>query len=310
MFAAFCLLVLSSNAFAQGYSVGLKGHDFTGAPGDVLNGAVIVNSGTDKAIGLTVTSADLVRAPEAVGSYELSTDAGKEPRSMLPWLSYSPDTFDLPAKARMSINYQIKVPNDPTLKGTYWAALVVAGLPTQEELQAQPAPSPGKSAVGVRFVFRYIVLITVTIQGAEPPQDKFTKISIEETDSGPVVVAEMENSSTTFSRPQYWLQLKDSAGQTTYASDKLTVTLLPESKRLMKMAFTEKPLPAGQYLLLIVADYGAPKLIGAQAKLSVSPEQAAQMAEAFKQREEALQAKTADAAAAAEDTPPTGEGNN
>jgi hypothetical protein len=304
---AFWLAALGGQALAQGYSVGILGHDFIGAPGDVINGIVNVNSSRDRAIGITVNSGDLWRSLDEKGNYQFIEGTGKESRSLLPWLSYSPESTDLPAHGNLKISYQIKVPNDPSLHGTYWAALFVSSIPTQEELE-KPAPANSNEArIGINIVFRYCALITVTIKGAEAPHAKFTNISIEDSETGPKAVAEVENSTTTLVKPKFWLQVKDTAGRTVSQTEKQDFTILPESKRRVKIAFADKPLAAGQYLLLVIADYGAPKLIGAQAKLTVSPEQAATMAGIFKAHEEA---KKADEATEAAEPPPAGESNN
>ncbi len=292
-------LVISSPARAQGFGVGLAGHDHIGSPGDVITGSVEVTSSKDEVIGITVSSGDWLREPDVHGNYQWVTDQGRETRSLLKWLSYSPDVADLPAKGNVSINYQIHIPNDQTLTGSYWGVLFVSSLPTQEELQAQTQNPAEKPVIGINIVFRYCTLITVTISGSGPPQARFTKITIEDSEAGPQTVAEIQNSSATLVKPLLWLQVRDTAGSTVYNGEKLEYTLLPESKRSIKISLTDKPMQAGQYLLLLVADYGAPKMIGAQAKLSISPEQAAMMREIFQAKEEARIAREAAEAAAA-----------
>jgi hypothetical protein len=306
-----CLLcwgLATSTTFAQGYSVNIQGHNYTAAPGETINGIIKVDSALSEETTVAATTGNVSRQLTDKGEYTFADSDLTESRSLLPWLTFTPDQGVLPPKGSLAIQYAVNVPNDPTLKGTYWGAVYVTRTPSQEEIIAQPSNDGKTTEVGIRIVFRFAVMIVVTIKGSEPPAAKFTSITINDVNGLPQVVAEVENSSTTLAKPKYWLQLKDTAGTTVYQSlEKTEFTLLPESKRLVKASLTDKPLDPGQYLLLIIADYGAPKLIGAQAKLSVSPEQATKMAEVFKANEEAKKAQEAEAAAAAAAAPPAEE---
>lgn len=303
----FSLLPYAS--FAQGYSVSIQGHDYTAIPGSTINGIINVNSSRNKVVGITITKGDWWRSLDDQGHYQWIDETGKEPRSLLPWLTYSPEVADLPANGKIVVNYQVRIPNDPLIKGSYWAALFVSSVQSQEELAKLKAKDPSKPTFGIKIVYRYVALITVTISNSEPPSAKFTNIKVVDSENGPQAIVYVENSTLTLVKPKYWIQIKDTSGKTVYQSNKSEFMLLPESNRAVKIRLTDKPIGAGEYLLLIVADYGAPKLIGVQAKVTITPEQAEIMAKLFAELEARKAKESSVAASPAGDQPPGEDGN-
>jgi len=96
---------------------------------------------------------------------------GKDPRSNAGWLTFNPHRTTIPPNGTATVNYTVKVPNDPNrphdpnlpddpnlpndpnLVGTYWSMLMVEGIPESSPLSSQP--EEGKAKVGITQVTRY-----------------------------------------------------------------------------------------------------------------------------------------------------------
>ena len=273
------LITLVVPAQAAGFSVDLAGHDYVVKAGDLIQNTVSITNITDSESSITVIPGEFVRNQEKK-IYEYIEDSGIEQRSLLPWLTYTPSSATIPANGNVKINYQISVPNETSIKGTYWAVLYVKSDSSSEVMEVLPTDD-NTPKLGVKFVYRYNVLITVTIEGSEPPSARFNSIQTEQSDMGPVFVVEIENSSPTICPVLVWIQLLDQSGSTVFESLPEKRKLLPESKRLVRLKQLSNPIKPGEYLALVIGDYGVPKLIGAQARVTITEEDAGRIAKAI-----------------------------
>ena len=57
-----------------------------------------------------------------------------------------------------------------------------------------------------------------------------------------------------------------------YSTEHMRLTVLPDCVREYKFELRNLTLPPGKYYALVIADYGAPTLVAAQAELEVAAE--------------------------------------
>lgn len=287
------LLLAAAPAFAQGFMADISPKEFTLAPGETATGEITVSSTAAEAVELRVYLSQPVRGAVAQESYAYSDEPGAEPRSAMAWISFTPEQFTLAPDGEQLVSFEIRVPADAGLSGSYFATLFVSNATAAETVLAQ---SPeGGVGMGINMLFRFATFISVTIAGTATSGLEFTALNVAPQGAWFDVQAELRNAGNSVGRPRCWCELRDTAGELRYAGEAGATYVLPESGRLVKYEIRE-PLPEGEYLLMVIADYGAPKLVAAQGRLRID----AAMAQAMQQ---AYAAELAAAAAA-----PTSEG--
>jgi len=282
-------------ALAQGYSVDLAGHEYTLGAGGQLTETLRIASLTDQPLTLTLSINDIVRDAANTGGYAYDPTLEKEQRSLAKWLTVGQMEVTLAPKEVKLVPYTITLPAGASLSGSYWCAILVTKAESPEEILKKLTPQEGKMQIGIRTVLQYAVRVIVTIPGTAHPQGKWTKAEIQRKENdGPQgaklytmgAVATFENSDQAFVRPQAWLEIRDTAGKSVYRSPVRRRTVLPESALDFDFDLSDVLLDPGDYIVLIIGDYGLPKLVGAQLKLSYTADDRAHAEEIAKLRAE------------------------
>jgi hypothetical protein len=279
MVALACAMALGlpGLALAQGYSVDLSGHEYTLGPGGEMTGQIRVANMQDEPVTVKLWLSDLVRMPDNTESYANDDTLSKEPRSLSKWLQLPQPEVTIAAHESSMVPYYIKLPADSTLGGSYWVSVMVTKSTTQEEIEQQLKPEEGKMQIGIRTVLRFNVRVIVTIPGTAHPAGKFAAAEIKREEheakdggkiSSMIAKATFTNEDIAFVRPVAYLDIRDTTGKSVYKSEPMERTLLSESSLDFNFDISDLVLDPGEYMALIIANYGAPKLAGAQIKLN------------------------------------------
>jgi hypothetical protein len=267
---ALCLAYIAmtgSPAAAQGFSVAFGRAEFIVSPGDRFIGTIPVLNITDEPVSLRVYLADRLRVPGQTSEYDFDEEGGHEPRSFLDWAIFSPERLTLDPDETQDINYEVNVPDDPTLEGSYWVVIFIESIPTTEpDIIAEGEEG---ISVGIRTIFRYAIQIYATIEGTETREANFTSLNLEPAEGWFNATAVLENTGNIHIRPDVWLELRDIAGELVYEEEHGEQTVLPESARDFVFEIRNLPIESGEYLVMILADYGVPTLIAAQGRLNL-----------------------------------------
>ncbi|MFA5850478.1 MAG: hypothetical protein WC833_11425 [Bacteroidales bacterium] len=142
----FSFLSLRSNASVE--VLGSLKHVHNGKPGDVIRGEIKIqnNDNTDQEVKIYQT--DLLYNLQENTFYD---EPGSHKRSNAPWIQFSPKTLILKAKEVRIIQYEIKLPQTDTLKGTFWSVLMVEGV--------VPIDPNQKGTLSIRTVTRYAIQV-------------------------------------------------------------------------------------------------------------------------------------------------------
>lgn len=263
---AILVCVPFSGLARQGFYADLKSRDFDVVPGQQLSGSIDVTSLSDEPITLRVFSAVQVRGGEAGQDYEYVEGVNDEPRSLLSWLTFSPNELTLQPKETRPVLFEVNVPNDASLSGSYWATILIANEPTAEQV-IQQTQNPETATVGIKFVFRYAIRVSATFPPPHTIEGTMTAVDVEVTPESIRMLPVFENKGNVILKPKVWLDVKDLTGKTVARTEPKTLSVLPESKRILVTTLEDTALPAGEYFITVAADYGGPKPVGARAKV-------------------------------------------
>jgi hypothetical protein len=80
----------------------------------------------------------------------------------------------------------------------------------------------------------------------------------------------MQNNSNIYLRPKVWIELRDSTGEVVYTLEHEEQTVLPETARDFVFELRDLPIESGEYLVMVIADYGVQTFIAAQGRVDLT----------------------------------------
>ncbi len=259
------IALTASPAAAQGFSVSFGQREFIVSPGDRFTGTIPVTNITDEPVVLRIYLGDWLRIPGSTEGYVIDEERGNEVRSFVDWMIFSPERMTLETEETRDVNWEINVPEDRTLEGSYWGVIIIERIP-EEEPDIEVAE--GETVIGITTIWRYAIQIFSTIEGTEIREATFTSFSMEQAEGGFDAVAVLENRGNIYMKPDVWLEMTDIAGEVVYGQEHKERTVLPASAREFEFELRDLPIESGEYMIMIYADYGVPTLIAAQGRVN------------------------------------------
>jgi hypothetical protein len=262
------IAVAASPAPAQGFSVATSKEEFINCPGESFTGTIPVTNTSEEPVALRVYVGDWVRVPGQTSGYDFDEEGGKEPRSLVPWMIFSPERVTLEPAETRDLTYEVDIPDDWSLEGSYWGVIFIEGIPSEEPDIV--STGEGEVSVGIRTVFRYAIQIYATILDTETRDASFTALNMAPAEGGFDATAVFENRGNIFLRPKVWLEMHNTAGDVVYEQNFAGQTVLPESALDFAFELRNLPIESGEYLVMIIADYGVATFIAAQGRVNLT----------------------------------------
>lgn len=119
------LISISITTSASVEVVGSLKHKKQCSPGDVIKGEIKVQNSDDEKQEIRIYQTDLLYNHEDFTMYE---EAETHQRSNKAWVKFSPQTAILQGHEVRYIQYEITIPEDDSICGTYWSIIMVEGV--------------------------------------------------------------------------------------------------------------------------------------------------------------------------------------
>ena len=133
--------------------VGSLRHINKGIQGDIYKGEIKIQNSGDTDQEIKIYQTDLLYNYEDFTFYN---DPVSHNRSNANWIEYSPKTTIVKANTVMYIQYEISIPKDDTIAGTYWSVLMVEGV-----IPIDPAQ---EGQFNINTVTRYAIQLVTEIE--------------------------------------------------------------------------------------------------------------------------------------------------
>jgi len=257
-----------SPANAQGFAVAYPTTEFTISPGGNFIGSIPVTNMSEEPITLRMYFADWIANPEDTSSYFYDEEGGNNERSLMGFMTFSPERMTLEPNETRDVVYEINVPDDSALEGSYWIVIFIEKIAT-EQLDS-PVLGEGEIVIGLTTVFRYAIHIFASIEGTETREVIFSSLNLEQTEGGFNAIATMQNSGNAYVKPIVWLEIRDTAGVVVFTQDHGERMVLPETARDFVFELRDLTIESGEYLVMVIADYGVQGLIAAQGRVDLT----------------------------------------
>ncbi|MEA4936152.1 MAG: hypothetical protein VB102_05855 [Paludibacter sp.] len=196
----FLFLSMSANASVE--VLGSLKHAYKVKPGDVIKGEIKIqnNDSTDQEVKVYQT--DLLYNLEEKTFYD---EPGNNKRSNAQWIQFSPKSVILKSKEVRLVQYEIMVPQNSELKGTYWSVIMVEGV--------VPIDPNQKGDLNIRTVTRYAIQMVTDMSETGNGLLKFMEPTLVREDKKLFLAVDLVNNGDHYIAPEVSLELFDESGQ-------------------------------------------------------------------------------------------------
>lgn len=239
--------------------ISLKGsltREFRVEPGQKYEGEIrVTNTGKDPT-GVKIYKRDYLFFADGTNRYK---KPGKVDRSNAPWVSLSSFPASVDPGETVSVNYEIKVPDNQGLAGTYWSLIMAA--------PKSPPSSKKQGDIGIRM--RYGVQVVTNIGDSGKRELKVAEAKLlKGKDKVPTLQIDLKNTGERWLTPQVSLRVYDQQGQLLGPFKSPTKRLYPGTSVRHKIKLGK--LSSGDYKAVAIFDNGDEYVWGAQYTLEIS----------------------------------------
>ena len=253
------ILVFSTLFICNGSIIVLNGltHENQGQPGESSRGTIQIQNTAAKEKSVRVYLRDYWFSYTGESRHD---PAGTLERSNSGWLTFNPELLNLTPNEMAIIDYEVKIPVNDSLKGTYWSVIMVEGI---------TPPDTTKAAIGVKInmSIRYAVQIVTNIGATGASDMQFLGLELSEENDNNILNVVIENTGERILKPELSLELFDGAGNSagiiksdrrkTYPGTSIKVTLNIEG------------IKPGNYTGVLVADCDEDHIFGTNLSLEI-----------------------------------------
>jgi hypothetical protein len=258
-FLAVLLLPASADvAVASGLT-----YEYEADIGETYTGVIQLQNSEDKPQEVKLYQNDYYYNFEGQSFYE---DVGKVDRSNAKWFTYTPKNPVIPPKETLLVNFSVKVPSDPALRGTYWSMLMVEVIP---EKSAESVTNPVKkeqTAVTIAQIMRYGCQIITQIGNTGKREVKFLNTKLSKEKDKLFLVVDVENTGERGPRASLWAEFYDNEGTFIGKYEGGNYRIFPGCSRRYKADITSIPFNK-QYKVLVMLDCGGDDIFGVNLNL-------------------------------------------
>ena len=235
----------------------------TTAPGAVYRGTIAIRNSGATPVQTKLYGTDYTFAADGSNQYGAP---GRLPRSNGGWLRLSQEQVTIPAQGVASVQYEVTVPADDTLKGSYWSMIMIEPLAPAESSD-DAALKKGQVRAALTTVTRYGVQIVSDIGDTGRRELRFSNPRLLDGKTGSkFLTVDVANTGERSLNPQVSLELRGSQGGIAKKVTGSRQRLYPASSARFQLDVSA--MPAGTYRALLTADGGGDDVFGSQFELT------------------------------------------
>lgn len=260
--AALLACALAGAADAQVAVIGSLSRDAKLEPGETLNGTIQLKNRDDKPAEVKAYQTDYLFHADGKADY---APPGTVPRSNARWVTVTPTRMVIPAGQMGTIKFEVTVPQDRTLAGTYWSMVMVEPL-GPPATPAKPG-APDTMSAGISTVVRYAVQIATDVGRGAQPKIKFLDKQLVSENGAPALEIALENQGERLFKPKLWVDLFDEKGKALGKFEGTAARLYPSCSARCRVPL--KGVKAGRYKALVVLHGGDRGVFGARYDIAI-----------------------------------------
>jgi hypothetical protein len=186
--------------------------------------------------------------------------AGTMARSNAGWISYNPELVTLDSSEVTTIDFEVTIPDNDTLRGTYWSVIMVEGITPPDTTQIE-------SGVRINTAIRYAVQIITNIGSTGVSDLQFLGLELARENEDNVLHVAVENTGERILRPEMNLELFDESGNTVGVIKSDPRKIFPGTSVMSTLVL--EGIKPGNFNGVLVADCDEDRLYGTNLSLEI-----------------------------------------
>jgi len=176
----------------------------------------------------------------------LTKDASHD-NSILNWFSTNINERVLKGNEEYELLYTINVPENSTIKGSYYGVLMV-------EIEKPIKEDALNYGVKLESKVRYGIQIIADVNERTPSELEFYDIKIEDIETSKIINVDIQNKGDFYVQPTLVLEVFNENGEQAKKMELKFKKIYPNSCKAFSLDISD--LPKGAYTAILVADYG------------------------------------------------------
>lgn len=246
-------------AFASANIIVVNGltHEFQVVPGQVYRGTIEVQNASNEAKSVRIYQTDYWFSYSGESKHE---EPGRMERSNADWVKVNSSFATLQANETQIINFEITVPANNNLKGTYWSVIMVEGV-------EPPEVQNEKTGFTINTVVRYAIQIITETGNTDQVNLRFLHLGLISDEGVPVLEVDIENTGEKMLKPVISVELFNDKGESqgVIRIDRRRIYPGTSIKALVRL----EGIKPGNYTGVLIADCDDDYVFGTQLNLEL-----------------------------------------
>jgi len=217
--------------------------------GETYRGVIEVQNTGDAEKGVRVYLRDYWFSYQGESRHD---KGGTLERSNANWIDYNPELLNLGPGEKATIDFEVQVPQNDSLRGTYWSVIMVEGISKPD--------TTSRTGVTINTAIRYAVQIITNIGNSGTRDIQFLGLDIARENESNVLDVFIENTGERLLRPELALELFDEAGNSAGIVKADPRKTYPGTS--VKISLELEGIKPGNYTGVLVADCDEDHIFG------------------------------------------------
>jgi hypothetical protein len=177
-------------------------HIYKGNKGEVYKGTIKIHNSDKTNQEVKIYQTELLYNYNDFTFYD---DPGTNLRSNANWVKYSPKTVIVKGEESIYIQYEVCIPKDDTIKGTYWSVLMIEGVNSIDTNQA--------GQMNINTITRYAVQLITEINGNSIGKLEFLSPTLINDNGKLFLAVDITNTGEHYILPEVSIEFFDETGR-------------------------------------------------------------------------------------------------
>ncbi len=232
-------------------------HEAQLLPGEKYQGSIQVQNASNQEKSVKIYQTDYWFASTGESRHD---QPGTLKRSNASWISVSQLFVTLKPNEIKSVDFEVLVPQNDSLTGTYWSVIMLEGM-------EPPDTTNAKTGVTINTVLRYAVQVITNIGETGTYDLEFLKLGLNRGEEGARLEVDLGNRGERVLRPEMGLELFDANGNSQGVIKAERKRIYPgTSARIVLNLAAIKP---GNYSGVLIADCDEDHIFGSNVNLEL-----------------------------------------
>ena len=254
----FILMFYFSTPIIAGVAIlnGLS-HVYQSNAGETIKGWIEIQNSEDTEQAVKIYQRDYLFNHKGEIHYN---EAGSHNRSNASWVDFNASYLVLKPREKMLVPFQIQVPWQDSLVGSYWSVAMVEGIETIDTTSY-------KKGINVRTTMRYAIQLINTVKSGTS-QLNFIDVGLKKEEGQRLLKVDIANVGQRYLRPELSLELFDVAGNSVGVFKAEKRKTFPGTS--VRMMIPLAGIRSGQYKAVLLADCGEEDVFGLNLTLEMT----------------------------------------